>query len=67
MRKVIQIATSTLEEHSGSPLDTRVNFSAVTALCDDGTLWQWNRHSKKWHQLADVPQPEGADHGQSFS
>lgn len=48
MRKPIQIAIS---EHQGGV--------ALTALCDDGTMWDLN--SGQWIELPAIPQDESKD------
>jgi hypothetical protein len=53
-RKIIQIATSSMPgtEHVCAPCVD------VYALCDDGTVWEYERMSAypKWVQLPDIPQ-----------
>ena len=28
----------------------------LTALCDDGTIWDFDYREKKWHKILDIPQ-----------
>lgn len=51
MRKIIQITTSISND----------NYSNVTALCDDGTVWKHIVHvDQSWFKLPDIPQDEGS-------
>ena len=55
MRKIIQIA---VESQPDSP--SWNSFYTVTALCDDGTVWEldFNRETqqREWHKVPDIPQ-----------
>lgn len=53
-RKIIQICQSSVY----SP-----NFGDVwnlTALCNDGTVWDCDNQNRKWHKLQEIPQSEEA-------
>ena len=28
----------------------------LTALCDDGTIWDFDYREKKWHKIPNIPQ-----------
>ena len=53
MRKIIQITTDT---------DATDNeFWGITALCDDGTVWQLLDYESGWNRVPDIPQDENPD------
>ena len=49
-RKIIQIATDVDTEDP--------YFWGITALCDDGTVWQFANGFKGWRRVRDIPQDE---------
>ena len=53
MRKIIQITTDTDA--------TNNDFWGITALCDDGTVWQLPEYESGWNRVPDIPQDENAD------
>jgi ribosome-associated toxin RatA of RatAB toxin-antitoxin module len=60
MRKIIQISTV------NHPLNLIIGkWSIITALCDDGTLWQFECDfeipNKIWKKLPDIPQTDIKD------
>nr|DAD68328.1 MAG TPA: hypothetical protein [Podoviridae sp. ct4s49] len=50
-RKIIQISESIVPETQSHPL-----FWSLTALCDDGTLWNKAAINDAWVQIPNVPQ-----------
>jgi len=50
-RKIIQISESIVPETPSPPL-----FWSLTALCDDGTLWNKAAINDAWVQIPNVPQ-----------
>lgn len=54
MRKIIQIST----DSQPSSRDWEA-WSITTALCDDGTVWEYDPSAKKvWTRLPDIPQDD---------
>ena len=58
MRKIIQIAVdsdSSFTEHN-------ISWSAIVALCDDGSVWSLldvgQKEEPKWRRVQDIPQDE---------
>ena len=55
MRKIIQIA---VESQPDSP--SWNSFYTVTALCDDGTVWELDftreTQQREWHKVPDIQQ-----------
>ncbi len=47
-RKIIQITTDTDATDSA--------FWGITALCDDGTVWQLPEYESGWNRVPDIPQ-----------
>lgn len=50
-RKIIQICTSGVENTQG----TQADF-ILTALCNDGTIWNRFGHQSNWLRVEDIPQ-----------
>lgn len=50
-RKIIQICTSGVENTQA----TQADF-ILTALCNDGTIWNRFGHQSNWLRVEDVPQ-----------
>ena len=53
MRKIIQVVSTVCPNH------TENYFQRVTALCDDGSLWELSRggkDDKEWSKLPTIPQ-----------
>ena len=58
MRKIIQISTDS--QPSSNDWDA---WTTITALCDDGTLWEFqlsetSPEQRNWTKLPDVPQTD---------
>lgn len=51
VRKIIQISESVVPETQFHQL-----FWSLTALCDDGTLWNKSAIKDDWVQIPNVPQ-----------
>lgn len=53
-RYIVQICSTGVNETGRTQCD-----HMVTALCNDGTVWQYhdNESPKPWHQLPPIPQP----------
>jgi hypothetical protein len=47
-RKIIQVSYGTSDIRGGS----------IVALCDDGTLWDFDFQYMNWRKLPDIPQGE---------
>ena len=60
MRKVIQITSSGITGDGRSHGENYI----VTALCDDGTIWErgWsiNNNDGEWYKLPPIPQDDDA-------
>jgi len=61
MRKIVQVAVETGWSYDDSALRMRVvSRGAVTALCDDGTLWRMQFEPAgtpvKWERYLPIPQ-----------
>lgn len=52
MRKIIQVAVTGVANTAA----TQCNY-ITTALCDDGTVWEMDDASRRWGELAPIPQP----------
>lgn len=50
-RKIIQICTSGVENTQS----TQADF-ILTALCNDGTIWNRFGHQSNWLRVEDIPQ-----------
>jgi len=50
-RKIIQICTSGVENTQA----TQADF-ILTALCNDGTIWNRFGHQSNWLRVEDIPQ-----------
>lgn len=53
MRKIIQISESLA-------VSGYARHYHISALCDDGTVWSFDRFYQKWDKLPDIPQDEEA-------
>ena len=53
MRKPIQITTTVITRREDGEV---WDVSFLTALCDDGTIWE-SKDSGPWYQLDAIPQP----------
>lgn len=49
MRKPIQITSSCCSDMNGS------DIYFLTALCDDGSIWEYMQNTNSWWKLSDVP------------
>lgn len=58
MRKIVQVATITLSPNTNDQARATEDEFVVTALCDDGTVWniQPDRFDAQWQQLPGMPQ-----------
>lgn len=51
-RKIIQIATAGVNNTRRTQCDY-----IIIALCDDGTVWQYQPYTQEWEQTIAIPQP----------
>lgn len=56
-RKIIQICVTGVENVQ----ETQCNF-VMTALCDDGTVWNRFGHSSNWLKIEAIPQDPKKDY-----
>lgn len=50
MRKIIQITSSCCSDMNGS------DIYFLSALCNDGTVWEYMHTTNSWYQLSNIPQ-----------
>lgn len=64
MRKIIQIAFDTYtkwsEVYDRGDVSEPYTHSDLVALCDDGTIWDWDFETRTWkiRELPQIPQGE---------
>lgn len=55
-RKIVQVSAAvTTVDKVDEYLEYQAAESYVVALCDDGTVWEYNEYGN-WNKLSDIPQ-----------